>query len=98
MNFVIPANPVQISIYSDRSATRPITPVAEQSGQFRDATRQQPSTYVYRGEVLEAVVGERSYRPASNLQIHPQYQRAIDTYHAVSSAPAVRGRILDGFI
>jgi len=89
---------VHLPIYPDHSITRPVTPVAKQSGGFQDAARQKPSTYVYRGEVLEAVPVERLYRPASNLQIDPDKQRAIETYLSVSSSPAVRGRILDGFI
>lgn len=98
MNYIFPANPVQLSIYTDLPATRPVAPVAEQSGPFQRDARQQPSTYVYRGELLEGAAAERYYRPTNNLQIYPQNQRAIQTYLSVSTSPAVRGRILDGFI
>ena len=98
MNIIVPANPVQLTIYPDRSVTRPVTPVAEQSGQGQNAARRQASTYVYRGELLEAAAGDREFRPANDLQVAPQNRRAIQAYLAVSTAPAVRGRILDGFI
>ena len=87
---------MQFPISLDRSVTPPVTPIADSTGGSRD-TRQQPSGYVYRGELLETV-SDKAYRPAFNLQISPENRRAINSYQEVANqAPAV-GRILDGYI
>jgi len=78
--------------------TRPLAPVADLSSEFRDASRQQPSTHVYRGELLEAVSNERRYRPEYNLPTNPQQLRAVNAYHKVAHEQQNVGRILDGFI
>jgi hypothetical protein len=72
--------------------------VADTASEFRDASKQAPSTYVYRGELLEAVAYHQHYRPRYNQQIDPQNQRAIDSYKSVASMPTLVGQILDGFI
>ncbi len=98
MNYIITAKPMQLPIYPDRPETRPVSPVADSASEFSDASKQSPSTYVYRGELLEAVANDRRYRPQLNLQIDPDNRRAIDTYQRVASDPPLMGRLLDGFI
>ena len=89
---------MQLPIYPDRPETRPVSPVADSASEFSDTSKQSPSTYVYRGELLEAVANDRRYRPQLNLQIDPDNRRAIDTYQRVASDPPLMGRLLDGFI
>ncbi len=98
MNYIIPAKSMQLPIYPDRPETRPVSPVADSAREFRDASKQPSATYVYRGELLEAVANDRRYRPQLNLQIDPNNRRAIDTYQRVASDPPMVGRLLDGFI
>ena len=97
MNTIVPS-PLNLPIIPDQPVTRPVASVADTSSEFGDATRQQQSTYVYRGELLEAVAHERRYRPKTNLPANLQQQRAIDAYHKVAHDPKNAGRILDGFI
>ena len=97
MNYIVTARPMYLPISADRAVTRPITAVADAASDFRDASQQQPSGYVYRGELLETA-NERAYRPQYNLQISPENRRAITTYQQVAAEPAIVGRILDGFI
>ena len=78
--------------------TQPVSSVADSASEFRDANKQPSPTYVYRGELLEAVANDRRYRPGLNLQIDPKSRRAIDTYQQVASEPPLLGRLLDGFI
>ena len=78
--------------------TRPVASVADTSSEFRDATRQRPSTCVYRGELLEAVANERHYRPKFNLPANLQQQRAVNACHKVAHDQQNVGRILDGLI
>jgi hypothetical protein len=80
----------------DRPMTRPVNPVADSAEGFRDA-RQQPSNYVYRGELLETLT-DKSYRPEPNLQISPENRHAINSYQKIADEPLVVGRILDGYI
>ncbi len=82
----------------DRPAARPVLPIAEESGRLRDERQQQPDAYVYRGELLDEVVGDRRYRLTANLDVHPRNRRAIETYHLVAYEPTRRGQLLDGFI
>lgn len=98
MNYIITAKPAQLPNYPDRPETRPVASVSDSASEFRDASKQPPSTYVYRGEVLEAVGNDRRYRPQLNLQIDPDNRRAIDTYQRVASDPPLMGRLVDGFI
>jgi hypothetical protein len=98
VNYIITAKPIQLPVYSDRPETRPVASVSDSASEFRDASKQPPSTYVYRGELLEAVANDRRYRPQLNLQIDPDNRRAIDTYQRVASDPPLMGRLLDGFI
>ena len=85
-------------IILDRPVTQPVAEVADNASQFRDASKRQPSTYVYRGELLEGLANDKRYRPQSNLQVAPQNRRAIDTYQNVANMRAVVGRVLDGFV
>ena len=98
MNYIITAKPTQLPIYPDWPETRPVASVSDSASEFRDASNQPPSTYVYRGELLEAVANDRRYRPQLNLQIDPDNRRAIDTYQRVASDPPLMGRLVDGFI
>jgi hypothetical protein len=98
VNLVITAKPAQLPIYQDRPVTRPVVSVAGSAGEFRDASKQAPSTYVYRGELLEAVANNQHYRPQLNQQIDPENRRAIDSYRSVAATPTLVGQILDGFI
>ncbi len=98
MNYIITAKPMQLPIYPDRPVTRPVTSVADSASEFRDASKKSPSTYVYRGELLDSIANDRRYRPQLNLQIDPDKRRAIDTYQRVASEPPLMGRLLDGFI
>ncbi len=98
MNYIVTAKPIQLPINPDRPVTQPVTSVAENASEFRDASKQPPPTYVYRGELLESVANDRRYRPHLNLQIDPDKRRAIDTYQRVASEPPLMGRLLDGFI
>ncbi|MDH3446534.1 MAG: hypothetical protein OEO18_00165 [Gammaproteobacteria bacterium] len=81
----------------ERPITRPVTSVSDSAAGFRDASRQQPSTRVYRGELLDTVT-DRSYRPEPNLQISPQNRRAISTYRNTANPQPIIGRILNGYI
>jgi hypothetical protein len=72
--------------------------VADSAGEFRDASKQPPYAYVYRGELLETVANDKRYRPQLNLQVDPQNRRAIESYQRVASEPPLVGQILDGFI
>ncbi len=82
----------------DRPAARPVAPIAEDAGRLRDQREQQPDAYVYRGELLDEVFGDRRFRPVPNLDIDPHKRRAIETYQLVAYDPTRRGQILDGFI
>ncbi len=86
-----------LPISLEQSATRSIIPVSNSAEDFRDTRQQQPSTYVYHGELLETD-SDRRYRPQLNLQISPENRRAISTYHKIADEPARPGRILDGYI
>ena len=81
-----------------RPVTMPVTSVADGASEFRDASKQHPSTYVYRGEVVEALSNDKRYRPQPNLQVKPENQRAIATYQKVLNDPPLTGQLLDGFI
>ena len=98
MNYIIPARSMHLPVLVDRPAALPVTPIADDAGQLRDERRQQASTYVYRGELLDEVFGERRYRPAPNADVDPRKRRAIETYHLVAYDPTRRGQILDGFV
>jgi len=96
-NLVIDKSP-QLPIYPERPLTRPANPVAGSDSEFPDASKQPPSTYVYRGEVLESLSHDRRYRPQPNLQISAQNRDAIESYQRVAVDPPQKGLILDGFI
>lgn len=98
MNLVITTKPAQLPIYQDKPVTRPVVSVAGSAGEFRDASKQAPTTYVYRGELLEAVANHQHYRLQLNQQIDPENRRAIDLYQSVATTPTRAGQILDGFI
>lgn len=98
MNYIVASKPAQLPVYPDRPVTRPVAVVADSAGEFRDASKQAPSSYVYRGELLEAVAYNRHYRPRFNQQVDPENQRAIDSYRRVAAEPPLVGQILDGFI
>ena len=98
MNYIIPSKPAQLPLYHDRPATRPVAVVTDGAAEFRDASKQPPYAYIYRGELLEAVAYDKGYRPQLNQQIDPQNRRAIDSYQRVASEPPLVGQILDGFI
>ena len=87
---------MQLPTTLEQGLTRPVTAIADNPAAFRDP-RQQPSSFVYRGELLETV-GDREYRPQYNLQISPENRRAINSYRQVAEEPQQLGRILDGFI
>ena len=87
-----------LPVLVDRPAARAVVPIAEDSGRLRDARQQQADAYVYRGELLDEVFGDRRYRPTANLETDPRNRRAIETYHLVAYDPTRRGQILDGFI
>lgn len=98
MNYIITAKPMQLPIYPDRPAARPVSSVTDNASDFRDASKQPSPGYVYRGELLEGVGNDRRYRPQLNLQVDPQNRRAINAYQQVASDPPLLGRVLDGFI
>ena len=98
MNYITPSKPAQLPLYQDRPATRSVAVVADGAGEFRDASKQPPYAYVYRGELLEGVTSDKRYRPQINQQIDPQNRHAIDSYQRVASEPPLVGQILDGFI
>jgi len=75
-----------------------VSVVANSAGEFRDASKQASSSYVYRGELLEAVANDKRYRPQFNQLINPENQHAIDSYRRVADEPPLVGQILDGFI
>ncbi len=88
---------MQLPISVEHGTTRPVTAIADNPAGFRDPRQQQPSAFVYRGELLETL-GDRQYRPQYNVQISPENRRAIASYQKVADEPAVLGRILDGYI
>lgn len=98
MHYISPAKPMHFPVLVDRPATRPVVPIAEDSGALRDARRQQAETYVHRGELLDEVFGDRRYRPTQVLDLDAHHRRAIEAYHRVAYDPTRRGQILDGFI
>ena len=98
MNYITASKPAQLTLYQDRPATRSVAVVADGTGEFRDASKQPPYAYVYRGELLEAVTNNQHYRPQLNQQIDPENRRAIDSYRSVAATPTLVGQILDGFI
>jgi hypothetical protein len=98
VNYITPAKPMQLPMLVEQPFTRAVARLAADAGQLRDARQRQPSAYVFRGEVLEEVTGERRYQPGFNLQISPANRRAIESYHRVAYDPILRGQILDGFI
>ena len=98
MNFIVTAKPTQLPIYPDRPLTRPANPVAGSDSEFPDASKQPPSTYVYRGEVLDSLSHDRRYRPQPNLQVNPKNRNAIESYQRVAVDPMPKGMILDGFV
>ena len=98
MSNVITAKPVHLPVYQDRPVPRPVEAIAGGDGELRDTSQQTSSTYVYRGELLEAVANHPHYRPRSNQQVDPQYRHAIDSYQRVASTPTRLGQILDGTI
>ena len=88
---------MHLPISLDWPLPRPVTPVADSSESFRENRQQQPSSYVYRGELLETV-SDKAYRPQPNLQISPENRRAINAYQRIADEPLQLGRILDGYI
>ncbi len=88
---------MQLPTSVERGVTRPVTAIADNPAGLRDPRQQQPSSFVYRGELLETM-GEREYRPQYNLQVSPENRRAINSYQKVANEPPVLGRILAGFI
>ena len=96
MNTIAPS-PLSLPIYPDQPTTRPVAPVVASSSEFGDASQKSP-TYVYRGELLEAVADDRRYRPIYNLPLNPLQQRAVNAYNNVAHEQQTMGRILDGFI
>jgi hypothetical protein len=98
MTYIITANPAQLPIVSGRPLTQPVTSVTGIDSEFRDASKRQPSTHVYRGELLSAVANDKRYRPQLNQQIDPANRHAIESYQQVVSEPSLQGQILDGFI
>ena len=98
MNYIVTSKPAQLPAYQDRPVTRPVAVVADSAGEFRDASKQAPSTHVYRGELLEAVAYHQHYRPRYTQQVDPENRRAIDSYRSVASVPTLVGQVLDGFI
>jgi hypothetical protein len=98
VNYIIPSKPAQLPLYQDKPATRPVAVVADSATDFRDASKQPPHAYVYRGELLEGVANDKRYRPGFNQQIDPQNRRAIESYQRVAAEPPLMGQILDGFI
>ena len=85
-------------IFADKPATRPAVSISDAATEFGDPNKQNPSTYVYRGEILKAVAHDRRYRPQFNLQINPENSQAIESYRKVSIEQESIGQILDGFI
>jgi hypothetical protein len=98
VNYIIPSKPAQLPVYQDRPATRSVAVVADSAGEFRDASKQSPYAFIYRGELLEGVASDKRYRPGFNQQIDPQNRRAIESYQRVAAEPPLVGQILDGFI
>lgn len=98
MNYLLPVNPAPLTVSLDRPAISPVTSVADGANEFRDASKQNPSTYVHRGEVIEAIANDKRYRPQPNPQIGSQNQRAIATYQKVLSDPPLIGLLVDGYI
>ena len=97
MNTIVPS-PLNLPVYPDQPVTRPVASVAGSSSEFGDASQQRPSTYIYRGELLEAVSDDRRYRPTYNLPTNLLQQRAVNAYHKVAHEQQNVGSILDGFI
>ncbi|MCP4981544.1 MAG: hypothetical protein GY935_13735 [Gammaproteobacteria bacterium] len=98
MNYIITAKPTQLPIYPERPLARPVASASHSAGEFHDASKRAPSTYVYRGEVLDSITNDTRYRPRLNLQIDPANRRAIESYNRVATDPVRMGQILDGFI
>ena len=95
---MLPVHPTPLAVSPNRPVISPVTSVADGASEFRDASKQNPSTHVHRGEVVEAIANDKRYRPQPNLQIAPQNQRAIATYQKVLSDSPSMGLIVDGFI
>jgi hypothetical protein len=89
---------MQLPISTDRPLARPVLAIEDAAGEFRDASKRSPATYVLRGELLDSIVSDKRYRPRSNLQIDPQNRHAIESYLRVATDPTPAGRLLDGFI
>jgi hypothetical protein len=98
VNYIVTAKPTQLPIYPERPQTRPVASVSGSASEFSDASKQPPSTYVYRGEVLESLSHDRRYRPQPNLQVNPENRNAIESYQRVAVDPMPKGLILDGFV
>ena len=98
MNHNLTISPVILPLTPERPVNTPIAPVGEGGSEFRDASKKHPSTYVYCGEVVEAVSNDRRYHPQLNLQTTPKTERAIQTYQKVLRDPPLVGQLVDGFI
>ena len=98
MNHILTISPVSLPLTPERPVNTPVTAVGDGGSEFRDASKKHPSTYVYRGEVVEAVANDRRYHPQLNLQTTPKTERAIETYQKVLREPPLVGQLLDGYI
>ncbi len=86
-----------LPVSPDRPPIQPVAPIAKSATAHRDADYPSPSSFVFRGELLETD-NDRSYDPRHNLQVSPQNRRAIDAYHQVADEAPRPGRILNGYI
>lgn len=98
MNYNLTVSPVILPLAPERAVNTPVAPVGDGASEFRDASKKHPSTYVYRGEIIEPVANHRRYHPQPNLQTTPQTRRAIETYQKVLKEPPLMGQLLDGFV
>ena len=98
MQYNLTASPVILPLTTERAVNMPAAPVGDGASEFRDASKKHPSTYVFRGEVIEPMTNDRRYHPQLNLQTTPQTERAIKTYQSVLREPPLVGQLLDGFI
>jgi hypothetical protein len=98
VNLIIPARRSYLPISQENPAIKPVASIPDVTSEFGDAARKQPSNYVYRGEVIEAGVNDKRYRPQYNFQTRPENIHAINAYQKTAINREAVGQILDGYI
>ena len=84
-----------------QSFNRERASVDENGQQVQPGSSWRTTEYVARGEVLDSLGKDKSYKPQFNQQIAPQNRAAIEQYatsNSISVNDDPRGRVLDQFV